>query len=253
MEAVRTGEATPALETRKVSMAFAGLVALSEIDLEIRRGEILGLIGANGAGKTTLVNVVTGHQRPTAGTVLLDGEEITSLPPHLRARRGLTRTFQGVRIFSRMTVAENVEVAAIGSGMRRRKARQRCAEVLSLVEIAHLSDVEAAALSYGDSQRVGIARAVVSAPKVVAIDEPAAGMNEQEGEKLLELVAGLRDREGISFLLIEHNVEFVMRLCDRIHVLGEGETIAVGSPAEIQRDPAVIRSYLGSEHVVVNA
>jgi branched-chain amino acid transport system ATP-binding protein len=241
------------LEAKGIGVSFAGLVALEDVALRLRRGEILGLIGANGAGKTTMVNVITGYQRCKGGSVTLDGEDITGTSPEERARRGLARTFQAGRLFRRLTVEENLEAAAFGVGMRRRAARRRTAEVLKLTRLERLKDARAGALPYGEERRVALARALTIQPRFLAVDEPAAGMNETESEALLELVAEMRERDGIGILMIEHDVGLVMRLCDRVQVLAEGQTICVGSPDEVQRDPEVIRSYLGTRKVSVDA
>lgn len=241
------------LETRSVDVSFGGFRALEDVDLTLWRGEALGLIGANGAGKTTLVNVISGFQKPTSGTVLLGGRDITRLTAHERARRGLGRTFQGVRLFGRLTVADNIEVAGLATGQRRRQARQRCGQIMAMLGVEHLAEVPTNSLSYGDSQRVGIGRALATGAKAIMVDEAAAGMNEGETQELLDILARVREREGIAFLVIEHNVEFVMRLCDRVQVLAHGKTICVGSPEEVRRDPQVIGSYLGTEKVGVHA
>jgi branched-chain amino acid transport system ATP-binding protein len=241
------------LETRGVTVAFAGLVALEDVNLRLGRGEILGLIGANGAGKTTLVNVITGYQRVKAGAVNLDGRDITGLPPHKRARLGLGRTFQAGRLFSRLSVRENVEAAAVGVGMRRTAARTKAREVMEITRLSHLAEMRSGALPYGEERRVAIARALASSPRYLAVDEPAAGLNEAESERLLELIAEMREREGLGILLIEHDVGLVMRLCDRVQVLAGGRTIALGTPDEVQRDPNVIAAYLGTRRMTADA
>jgi ABC-type branched-subunit amino acid transport system ATPase component len=242
-----------ALETRGVCVSFAGLVALEDVDLRLARGEILGLIGANGAGKSTLVNVISGYQKVDSGAVVLNGEDVTGRPTHDRARMGLSRTFQAGRLFLRLTVEENIEAAAFGVGMKRRDARARAAEVLKLTNLSRLAPVRAGALPYGEERRVALARALATSPAFLAVDEPAAGLNEGESERLLQLIADMRERDGIGILMIEHDVGLIMRLCDRVQVLAEGRTICVGSPDEVQRDPNVIAAYLGTRKVVVDA
>lgn len=251
--AMSTESTDKGLEAKGVTVAFAGLVALQDVAVRLRGGEILGLIGANGAGKTTFVNVITGYQRCQSGSVTLDGEDITHLSPEERARRGLARTFQAGRLFRRLTVEENLEAAAFGVGLKRRAARKRTDEVLQVTGLEPLRDAPAGALPYGQERRVALARALTIRPRFLAVDEPAAGMNETESEQLLELVAQMRDRDGIGILMIEHDVGLIMRLCDRVQVLAEGSTICVGTPDEVQRDPAVISSYLGTRKVTVDA
>jgi branched-chain amino acid transport system ATP-binding protein len=245
--------ATETLETRGVSVAFAGIVALEDVTLRLERGSILGLIGANGAGKTTLVNVITGYQRVRNGSVSLDGREITRLAPHKRARLGLGRTFQAGRLFPRLSVRENVEAGAVGVGMRHGAARAKADEVMELTRLAHLADIRCGALPYGEERRVALARALAGSPRYLAVDEPAAGLNESESEDLLELIAQMREREGLGILIIEHDVGLVMRLCDRVQVLSGGRTIALGTPDEVQRDPNVIAAYLGTRRAPADA
>jgi ABC-type branched-subunit amino acid transport system ATPase component len=241
------------LETDAVCVSFAGLTALQDVSLRLGRGEILGLIGANGAGKTTLVNVLTGYQRVDSGGVRLDGADITRRSPPDRARLGLARTFQAGRLFPKLTVEENIEAAAYGVGMRRRAVRERTAEVLRLTNLARLAGIQAGALPYGEERRVALARALAIEPRFLLADEPAAGLNEAESEHLLVLIAEMRDRDGMGILLIEHDVGLIMRLCDRVHVLGEGRTISIGTPAQVQRDPAVMAAYLGTRAVTIDA
>jgi branched-chain amino acid transport system ATP-binding protein len=241
------------LEAIDVSVAFEGVKALEHVDLCVERGEILGLIGANGAGKSTLVNVLTGYQRVDAGSVKLDGREITGLSPEKRARLGLVRTFQGVRLFRAMTVEENIEAAALGIGLRWRAARRRTSEVINLMQLGHLATLPAAVLPAGEERRVALARALAAAPSYLALDEPAAGLNEGETEDLRELVAEIHERERVGVLLIEHDVGFVMALAKRVQVLSEGRTICIGSPAEVQNDAGVIAAYLGTRRATVEA
>jgi ABC-type branched-subunit amino acid transport system ATPase component len=241
------------LEVNGVCVSFAGVQALDDVSLTLRRGEILGLIGANGAGKSTLVNVITGFQRLDAGRVLLDGQDITRLPPHRRARRGLARTFQAVRLFRRLTVEENIEAAAFGVGLRPREARRRTAEVLELTHLSEMASAPAGVLPYGDERRVALARALAVRPRYLAVDEPAAGLDEREGAALVELIASVRDSENLGVLLIDHDVGLVMRLADRVQVLADGRTICVDEPEAVQRNPEVISAYLGTRRATVSA
>jgi ABC-type branched-subunit amino acid transport system ATPase component len=234
------------LEARGVSVHFEGLTALDRVDLRVRSGEILGLIGPNGAGKTTLVNVVTGFQRPDHGAVHLSGADVTEWAPHRIARTGLARTFQSVRLFPDLTVAENLEIAAVAHGASRAEARARAAEILALLELGLQASRRAADLPYGDERWVGIARALAAKPDILLMDEPAAGLNEAEAEHLRQAVQMIRARFGCGILVIEHNMALIMGLCDRVQVLEEGRTLALGTPAEVARDPEVRRAYLGA-------
>jgi len=233
------------LFARGVSVHFEGLAALENVDLTLHPGEILGLIGPNGAGKTTLVNVLTGFQLPTAGTVRIDDHAATGLPPHTFARAGLGRTFQAVRLFAGMTVLENVELGAVGKGVPRGEARGEAARVLAWLGLTDMAGLEAGTLPYGDERWVGLARALSGRPRFLLLDEPAAGLNEVEAERLMHTVARIRDEFGCGVLIIEHNMQLVMSLCDRIHVLEHGRTIAEGTPAEARANPEVRRAYLG--------
>jgi branched-chain amino acid transport system ATP-binding protein len=236
------------LAARKVSVRFEGLLALDEANLTLQPTEILGLIGPNGAGKTTLVNVMTGFQTPNEGRVALDGAEITGWPPFRIGRHGLARTFQGVRLFRDLTVLENAELAAVGVGLSRASARERAWETLDLLGLTGMALQRASDLPYGDERRVGIARALATRPKYLLLDEPAAGMSEEEAAQLAATVNEIRRKFACGILVIEHNMALIMELCDRIQVLEQGRAIAVGTPAEIARDPDVRRAYLGADH-----
>jgi branched-chain amino acid transport system ATP-binding protein len=227
-----------------ISVSYAGVPALQGIDVALNRGEILGLIGPNGAGKTTLVNVLTGFASPDEGGVWLDGQALSSVPPHRRAGLGLARTFQGARVFPRLTIAENVSVG-LSRSISRREAHRRTEEALELVGLKVSRDVLAGSLPFGDERRLGIARAVVCRPAYLLMDEPAAGLNEQEGEELGKTVREIRDMHDIGILLIEHDMSLIMSLSDRIHVLSFGKTLAIGTPAEIRAHRDVIDAYLG--------
>lgn len=237
----------PRLETEAVSVTFDGLQAISGVSLTLGKGDILGLIGPNGAGKTTLVNCLSGFQRPTEGRVTLDGQDTTGWAAARFRHRGVARTFQGGRLFKDMTVLQNVEVTGLGMGLSRRAARSRAAEILDWVSIGGLADRQAGTLPYTDERRVAIARALVTGPDFLLLDEPAAGMSDHECDELMVLVRSIPQEHGCGVLLIEHNMSLVLGLCDRIHVLDGGRTLAEGSPAEVRADRAVIDAYLGAE------
>jgi ABC-type branched-subunit amino acid transport system ATPase component len=235
-----------ALEADAVSVEFAGLRALDRVSLRLEPGEILGLIGPNGSGKTTLVNVITGQLAPQHGRVLCNGDDITGLPPRKVAARGIARSFQIVRLFRNLTVRENVEAGAIARGLGRPAARAIADRLLAEFGLGALAESFAGSLSYGDERRVEIARALAAAPTFLLLDEPAAGMNEVETERLLALLAALPQAQGLGLLIIDHDMPLIMRLCHRLHVLASGRTIAEGDVASVRRSPEVIEAYLGS-------
>ncbi|HUZ99168.1 MAG TPA: ABC transporter ATP-binding protein [Gaiellaceae bacterium] len=237
------------LRASSVSRSFEGIQALREVTLELRRGEVLGLIGPNGAGKSTLVNVLSGFDRPTQGQVWFDGRDVTRWRASRRGRNGLTRTFQHSHAFRALTVRENVEVSALGAGASPRNAARRAGEVLELLGLDAHADVPAAALAHGDERRLGVARALVTEPRYVLLDEPAAGLPESEVPEFAAVVRSLRDDHGAGVLLIDHNMALIMDVCDRIQVLDQGETLAEGTPAEIRANLDVTAAYLGESAV----
>ncbi|HEY1511114.1 MAG TPA: ATP-binding cassette domain-containing protein [Solirubrobacteraceae bacterium] len=240
------------LEARSVDVAFRGVVALQGVTMTLAREEILGLIGPNGAGKTTLINVLSGFVAPDRGEVLLGGRVITRLAVHRRPALGLARTFQSVRLFARLTVAQNLEAAVLASGASGRRARATVNEMLERMDLLEHRDDPAAQLSHGIERRVGIARALATAPALLLLDEPAAGLDDVETRELGVLLKRIHDELNVGMLVVEHDMTLVMALCDRLHVLVDGRTLAVGTPREMRDDPAVRDAYLGieEEHLV---
>ncbi|WP_131113496.1 ABC transporter ATP-binding protein [Lichenihabitans psoromatis] len=235
------------LTADRLAVRFQGLAAIADVSLTVQRHEVFGLIGPNGAGKTTLVNCLTGFQAPTEGRVLL-GRESTAGWSAVRFReRGVARTFQAGRLFKELSVLENVEVTGVGLGLGRRAAASHAHEMLAWVGLPDKATLPAGALPYTDQRRLSIARAMVLSPAFVLLDEPAAGMSDAECEDLMVLVAAIPKTFTCGVLLIEHNMRVVMGISDRIHVLDGGRTLAEGTPAEIQRDAAVMAAYLGME------
>jgi len=224
---------------------FGGLAALTEVDFLAEQSEIVGLIGPNGAGKTTLVNVLSGFQRPAAGEVWLNKQRISGRPAHQVSRAGVVRSFQAVRLFPGLSVLENVEVGAVSMGESRESAREHARLIIGALDLARLSDLPATALPYGIERRVGIARAVAMRPAFLLLDEPAAGLTLREADDLMHDVLNLRTQIACGVVIIEHNMRLIMKLCDRIHVLARGQTIATGSPTEIKANPHVMEAYLG--------
>jgi len=234
------------LECRGLKVHFEGVKAVDGVDVALRSGEILGLIGPNGAGKTTLVNALTGFQRPTAGSVYLDDVEVTGWPPDRLARAGLARTFQAVRLFAGLTVLENVELGATGVGVGRRDAQRLAWELLGRLDLTELADLLAASVPHGMERRLAIVRALATRPAFLLLDEPAAGLNEAESDALVDALVAIRDDLACALMVIEHDMRVIMRLCERIQVLDYGKTISIGTSAEVQSDPAVLKAYLGT-------
>jgi branched-chain amino acid transport system ATP-binding protein len=237
------------LRASSVSRSFAGVRALDAVTLELHRHEVVGLIGPNGAGKSTLVNVMTGFDAPSTGSVEFGGRDVTRWSPHRRGRAGIARTFQHSRSFRSLTVRENVEISALGVGATPGEARRRAKELLGLLALERHADAPATTLAHGDERRLGVARALATRPQFVLLDEPAAGLPEAEVPEFAAVVRSVRQEHDAGVLLIDHNMALVMEVCDRIHVLDQGRTLAEGSPAEIRGNLDVASAYLGESAV----
>jgi branched-chain amino acid transport system ATP-binding protein len=244
VDAQQAGRPGASLRASSVSRSFEGVEALRDVSLELAPGEVVGLIGPNGAGKSTLVNVLSGFDRPSRGRVLLEEQDVTRWSAHRRGRHGLARTFQHSHAFRGLTVRENVEVSALGVGASGREASRRADELLELLGLAEYAERPALQLSHGDERRLGVARALATAPRYVLMDEPAAGLPEAEVPDFAAAVSAVRDR-GAGVLLVDHNVALVLEVCERIHVLDQGATLAEGTPAEIRSHLGVAAAYLG--------
>lgn len=234
------------LEVAHLCKSFAGLKAVDDVSFTVRTGEILGLIGPNGSGKTTLVNVVTGLLPATSGTVYVDGERVSGRKAHRVARAGIARTFQTIRLFRELTVRENVEVASVGMGHSRREAVRVAGQLLSELGLDAYADTLGGEIPFGHQRKLEMARALAMGPKFVFLDEPAAGLNEEESDELNELLKRFPARFNIGLIVIEHDMRLMMSLCPRLHVLNYGKTITEGTPAEVRANAEVVTAYLGS-------
>jgi branched-chain amino acid transport system ATP-binding protein len=245
------------LEVEKLTRRFGGLTAISNVSFSVEKGEIFGVIGPNGAGKSTLFNVIAGHYRPSAGRVSLDGRDISGHASDGIARRGIARTFQSVHVFKEQTTAENLRRASVIARYhnpfaylthRARTQTSRLEEVASFIGLTGFLDRSAGSLAYGLQKVLGIGMAMMTSPKMLLMDEPAAGLNSSEKRAAAALIRRLRDEFGTTVLVVEHDMPLVMGICDRILVINHGKPIALGTPSEVKADPTVIEAYLGEDY-----
>ncbi len=236
------------LVVKDVTKRFAGLAALQNVSLSLEKGEILGLIGPNGSGKSTLINLISGLLPANSGQILVGQIDITNKPSYQVAHTGISRTFQTIRLFRELTVLENVEVAALSVGFSRRQAHEGTVQALAEMGISRWSHSLAGELPYGLERRVEVTRALAMKPKFLLLDEPAAGLNEEESNQLMEILRPIPQKKNLGMLIVEHDMRLIMRLCDRLHVLNYGKTIGEGSPDEVRKIPAVVQAYLGKSH-----
>lgn len=238
------------LLVQDVTKKFHQLTAVDSVSITLDRGEVLGLIGPNGSGKSTLINVISGVLEPTSGRVCVGTDVISGNAPHHIARAGIARTFQGTRVFPSLSVEQNITVAAMGVGASRRDARQRALELIDYFGIDQWSDAYADGLPYGHKRIVEVARGLAMRPKYLLLDEPAAGLDESETATLLAQLLALPQERGLGLLIVDHDMPLIMRLCQRIHVLNYGRSIAEGTPGDIRQNTAVLEAYLGrgAEH-----
>jgi len=237
-----TGEC---IRAEDISVSFQGVHALTDVTISLAKGEILGLIGPNGAGKTTLINVLTGYQKPTTGHVMIDGSDVTRTAPPRRARLGLVRTFQAVRLFDNLSVLDNVALGACTRGMGIRRARAESMRMLTANDLDRYAYSLAGAIPFGVGQRVGLLRALATGPRYLLLDEPAAGLNDVETDTLIETLRSIPLAYGVGILVVEHDMKLIVGACERIHVLDQGSTIAEGEPERVWADPKVREAYYG--------